>query len=253
MPARAGARRGVRVLAGLCLGLSGFAYPPLLVAVAVAYAVRLALSRGAVRRAMVIYDAPSLALPLVAMAAVVASVGLHRFRADVRARSSIELGSASDLYDLGVHQLNTLRHPILLIVALVVLVLVWRWRPAVASPVVLTLPLLVLPPGSISIESSLEYVAHYAWLALPLFLIVRGRRGASQLLGVAWLPGIAGGIMTGVSSSNGALNAGTGALPAALVSSAFLIWSLEELLPRRLDRARCRAGRGEPGVPPSSR
>ena len=227
-------RRLVRVLAGLSLGLAVFAYQPLAIAVAAVCAAGVAFTPRGRRRALLAYETPALLLPLAVAAALVGSAGLETFRADVRARSSIDDSVGRRLYDLAVHEVNSLRHGTLLLILLVLLVVVTGMRRALVAPIVLALPLLVLPPGSVSIYSSLEYVAHLAWLAPFLFPIVRERQGAKHLLGIVWLPGLVGGIVTGVSSSNGGVNAAIGALPAALASAVFLIWALSETLPRRL-------------------
>src|SRR5207253_7588063 len=106
--------------------------------------------------------------------------------------------------------------------------LTWRRRRGVARVVLLALPLLVLPPRLSSDAASLEYVAHYGWLALPLFIAVRERSGTAQLLRACWFPALLAGITTGYSSTNGGVNFGIGFFPAAIVTSVFLIWSLDQ-------------------------
>lgn len=230
-------RRGVRAAAGLCLGLTAFSYPPLGVAAAVAFGAQLALARGPDRRAALVYQASAAALPLVAMAAVVLAAGLGRFRADVRERSSGEHVGANGLWQVVHHELDTLRHPVLLAVAVAVLALAWRFRREAAVLPLFVLPLLALPAGPVSYLSSISFAACFAWLAVPLLPIVRRRTGAAQLAAAVWLPGMIGSFVVGLSSSDGAQAAGVGALPAMLVSSVFLVWALEESLPLGLRRA----------------
>ena len=222
-------RRADRILAGLCHGLAVFVYPTLIVAVAACYLTRLMLARGPARRSTITYDLPALLLPLAGMGALIAWVGVHQFRSDYQSSrtSSVRKADLHKLVTVAAHEWNTLHTWYLLVAALLLLTLSWRRQRGVACLVLLALPLLVLPPTLGSYTSSLEYVAHYGWLALPLFIAVRQRPGAAQLLTACWLPGLLAGITTGYTSSNGAVNFGIGFLPAAIVTSVFLIWSLD--------------------------
>jgi hypothetical protein len=99
-------RQGVRVLAGLCHGLAVFVYPTLIGAVVVCYVLRLGLARGRARRETLAYDLPGLALPLVGMAALFASVGLHRVLGDFRhsRTSSVRHAEPHKLVLLATHE-----------------------------------------------------------------------------------------------------------------------------------------------------
>ena len=223
-------RRGTRILAGLCHGLAVFVYPTLVAAVAACYLIRLRLARGRARRSTIAYDLPALVLPLAGMAALIAWIGAEQFRSDYESSrtSSVRKADLHKLVTIAAHEWNTLRLGYLLFAALLLLALTWRRQRGVACLVLVALPLLVLPPELSSDTASLEYVAHYGWLALPLFIAVRQRPGAAQLLGACWLPGLLAGLTTSYTSSNGAVNFGIGFFPAAIVTSVFLIWSLEQ-------------------------
>jgi hypothetical protein len=237
-------RRATRLLAGLCHGLAVFVYPPLIAAVAACYLIRLALSRGRARRYTIGYDLPALALPVLAgIAALVATIGLHQFIADYEnsRASSVRKANLHKLVLVAAHEWSTLRLWYLLFPALLLVGLTWRRQRGMARLLLFALPLLVLPPKLSSYTASLDFVAHYGWLALPLFIAVRQRSGAAQLLGACWVPALIAGITTAYSSSNGGVNFGIGFLPAAIVTSVFLIWSVDqpsrrELGPTRLAR-----------------
>jgi hypothetical protein len=221
-------RRGFRVLGGLCHGLAVFVYPTLLFAVAVCYAVRLLLARGAARRATLVYDLPAIVPPLAGLGALVLAVGPHRVLDDYRASrtASVRHADLHKLAGLAGHEWHTLRTWYLVLAALGVIGLTWRRRRSIARVALLLLPLLVLPPAPHSYTASLEYVAHLGWLALPLFLLVRTQPGATELLAACWLPALVAGITTGYTSSNGGVNVAIGAFPAALVAVVFLVWAL---------------------------
>jgi hypothetical protein len=223
-------RRGTRVLAGLCHGLAVFVYPTLIGAVVVCYVLRLALARGRARRDTLAYDLPALALPLVGMTALFASVGLHRVLGDFRhsRTSSVRHADPHKLVLLATHEWHTLRLWFLLLPALALLAVAWHRSRLLTCGALLALPLLVLPPDLDSYTASLEYVAHYGWLALPLLVVVRQHPGATQLFVVCWLPALLAGVTTGYTSSNGGVSVGIGFFPATIVTSAFLIWAFEE-------------------------
>ena len=219
-------------LAGACLGLAAFAYLPLVVPVAVCVAVRAALARrgrvgGGVPHALL-----ALGLPAVGMAAVVATAGFSTVVDDYR-RSSRFLGQAGGLHKLHLiasHEWTTLPLWYALLPALVLLVILWRVRPVLALPLLAALPFLARPPKVVDFAASLEYVAHFGWLALPLFLLVRRRHGATLLLLGVWLPALVAGLMTAYSSANGGVNFGVGFFPAAIVAAVFLVFAFEDAL-----------------------
>jgi hypothetical protein len=223
-------RRWFRLLGGLCHGLAVFAYPPLLLAVAACYLVRLVLAHGPARRATLAFDLPALVLPLAGLGLLVLAVGPHRVLADYRASrtGAVKHADLHKLAGLADHEWHTFRTWYLVLAALAAIALTWRRRRWIARVALLALPLLVLPPALHSYTASLEYVAHLGWLALPLFILVRARPGAAELLAACWLPALVAGITTGYTSSNGGVNIAIGAFPAALVAVVFLIWALGE-------------------------
>lgn len=230
VPSRAAGR-----LAGLCHGLAAFAYPPLLVAVAAAWVARVVVSPARGRRRAVATGLPALVLPVAGMVALVAAAGLHVVVADYRRSSQFlgQGGGVGKLTAIATHEWKTLPFWYLLLPALALLATMWRRYPSVASWLVLALPVLVLPPKLTFYSASLEYVAHYGWLALPLVGLVRRHVGARELFAVVWLPALLAGLTTAYSSANGGTNFGVGFFPATVVTSIFLLWALERPLHRR--------------------
>src|SRR5690349_6650264 len=109
--------------------------------------------------------------------------------------------------------------------------MLWKRRPRLAGLLVATLPVLVLPPQLTFYAASLEYVAHLAWLAPPLLLLVHARAHARRLFATVWVPALLGGILTAYSSSNGGSNLAIGFLPGAVVTAVFLVWAIESSAP----------------------
>ena len=229
---RGGTRR--LVVAGLCLGLAVFAYPSLVVAVVVAFLVRLALARARWRSEVLAFGLPALGIGLAAMGVVVGSAGLHAV-ANGYHRSSNYLGhagSAGKLADVFHHQWTTLHFWYLVFPALALLALVWRVRRPLAPLLLVVLPLLVVPvsAGHVldSYTGTLEYVAHYGALALPLLALVWRRVEARRLFAFVWAPAFVAGLTTAYSSNNGGVNFGVGFFPAVFVTTVFLVWALED-------------------------
>ena len=226
------------VVAGVCSGLAVFAYPSLIVAVVLCFALRLALAPSRWRREIVGFGLPALVVGCAAMGAVVGVAGLHNVVAGYR-RSSDYLGhggGAGKLGDVFGHEWTTLHFWYLVLPALVLLGVLWHVNRRLAPLVLVPLPLLVLP-GSLyhsfvspSYTATLEYVAHYGALALPLLVLVWPRREAGRLFAVVWIPALVAGFATAYSSNNGSVNFGIGFFPATLVTTAFLLWAIEEAL-----------------------
>jgi hypothetical protein len=235
---RAGA--GWLVAAGICSGLAVFAYPSLVVAVVVGFAVRIALEPVRWRREVAAFGLPAFAVFAVAMGSVLGSAGIHAVLDGYR-RSSRYLGhtgSVGKLGDVFDHQWSTLHFWYLVLPALVLLLLAWRYRRPLAVPLLLALPLLVLPVSVghalDSYTATLEYVSHYGALALPLLLLVWPRPEARRLFAAIWVPALCAGLATAWSSNNGGVNFGVGFLPAIFVTTAFLVWALEDASADRL-------------------
>jgi hypothetical protein len=130
------------------------------------------------------------------------------------------------------HQWSSLHYWYLLLPALVLLLVAWRYRRPLAVPLLLLLPLLCVPVSAgralASYTSGLEYVGHYGALALPLLALVWGRTEARRLFAAVWVPALLGGLATAWSSNNGAVNFGVGFFPSIFVTTAFLVWALED-------------------------
>ena len=231
-----GGSRWWLVAAGLASGLAVFAYPSLVVSVVAAFAVRIALGPGRWRREVVGFGVPAFAVFAVAMGSVLGSAGLHAVSNGYHRSSDYlghtgSIGKIGDVFD---HQWSALHYWHLVLPALLLLLLAWRFRRPLAVPLLLALPLLVLPvsAGNVidSYTSSLEYVAHYGALALPLLVLVWPRAEARRLFAAVWIPALLAGLATAWSSNNGGVNFGVGFLPAIFVTTAFLVWALEDAL-----------------------
>lgn len=228
------------VVAGVCHGLAVFAYPSLVVAVVAAFAARLVLEPARWRREILAFGLPALGVFGVAMGAVVGSAGVHSVAEGYR-RSSEYLGHSRSVVKIGGvfhHQWTTLHYWYLLLPELALLLLAWRFRRLLAVPLLLLLPVLCLPVAAgralDSYTSSLEFVAHYGTLALPLLVLVWRRADARRLFGAVWVPALLAGLATAWSSNNGGVNFGVGFLPAIFVTTTFLVWALEEAAAARL-------------------
>jgi len=228
------------VAAAVCHGFAVFAYPSLAVAVVAAFAGRLVLEPARWRREILAFGLPALAIFGAAMGTVLGSAGVHAV-ADGYRRSSTYLGhsrSPGKLLDVVQHQWTTLHYWHLLLAALGLLLVLWRFRRPLAVPLLLVLPVLCLPVAAgralSSYTSSLEFVSHYGMLALPLLVLVWRRADARRLFMAVWLPALLAGLATGWSSNNGGVNFGVGFLSAVFVTTAFLVWALEEAAAARL-------------------
>jgi hypothetical protein len=228
------------VVAGLCHGVAVFAYPSLAVAVVTAFAGRLVLEPPRWRREILAFGVPSLSVIGVAMGVLVGSAGVHAV-ADGYRRSSQYLGhsmTAGKLGDVLHHQWTTIHYWYLLLPALGLLLVAWRFRRPLAVPLLLVLPVLCLPVAAgralDSYTSSLEFVSHYGALALPLLVLVWRRADARRLFVAVWVPALLAGLATAWSSNNGGVNFGVGFLPAIFVTTTFLMWALEEAAASRL-------------------
>jgi hypothetical protein len=228
------------VVAGVCHGLAVFAYPSLAVAVATAFVVRVVVEPPRRRREVVAFGVPSLGVFGLAMGLVVGSAGVHSV-ADGYRRSSKYLGHSTSVDKLGdvlQHQWTTFHYWYLLLPALGLLYVAWRFRRPLAVPLLLVLPVLCLPVAADrTLEvytSSLEFVAHYGALALPLLALVWPRPEARRLFAAVWVPALVAGIATAWSSNNGGVNFGVGFLPAIFVTTSCLVWALEDARAARL-------------------
>jgi hypothetical protein len=221
-------RRWSGIAGGMCLGLAAFAYPPLMIPVTVCVAVQLVLRRGRGVAGAVL----ALGLPLAGMGVLVASAGLSRVVDDYRrsARFLGQAGGTAKIAEIGRHAVTTFPMWWAVLPALALLGLAWRYRRALALPLLLALPFLVLPPTLDSFRASLDYAAHLGLLGLPFFFLVRRRRGALPLLLAVWLPGFVAGLTTAYSSANGGVNFAVGGFPAAVATAVFLVLACEDAL-----------------------
>jgi len=229
-------RPRARLSAGICLGFAAFAYPPLVLAVSASCVLRLLLLRRGWRGEAIGVTLPALGIPALGFAALGALAGPHRVASDYR-RSSHFLGQAGGLAKLqliGTHLRLTL--PLWYLLAAALLCLAWTWARGwgrIAALLVVLLPLTTLPPRLTTFSTSLDFVAHAGFLALPLFLLLRKRRDAVELFLVVWVPGLVGGLVTSYSSANGGVNFGVGFFPAVIVTFVFGAWSIDGLLGAR--------------------
>jgi len=230
-------RPRARLWAGICLGLAAFAYPPLLLAVAASCALRLLLARGG-RRGEALVALPALAIPVLGFGALVALAGLHQVVSDYR-RSSRFLGQAggvTKLHLIATH-LGATTFPLWYLAAagLALLALSWaRGWGRIAALLVVALPLTVLPPRLTTFSTSLDFVAHVGFVALPLLGGLWRRREAVELFVAVWVPALLAGLLTSYSSANGGVNFGVGFFPAVIVTLVFSAWSIDELVATRL-------------------
>jgi hypothetical protein len=221
-------RRWSGIVGGVCLGMAAFAYPPLVIPVAFCVAVQLAIRRGR----GIAGAALALGLPVAGMGALVATAGFSKVVDDYR-RSSRFLGQAggsAKITEIARHVWTTLPLWWVVLPALAVLALAWRYRRVLALPLLMALPLLVLPPTLDSFRASLDYAAHLGLLGLPLFFLVRRRRGALRLMLAVWLPGFVAGVTTAYSSANGGVNFAVGGFPTVVATAVFLVLACEDAL-----------------------
>jgi hypothetical protein len=238
LPLTQRASAGWLVGAGLCSGLAVFAYPSLVVAVVVAFGLRVLVAPTRWRTELLGFGVPTFLVAAATIGSVLAVAGFDAV-VDGYHRSSRYLGhsgGAGKIADVLHHQWTTLHFWYLALPALALLLAAWRWRRPLAAPLLLALPLLLLP-GSVyhsfdspSYTATLEYVSHYGVLALPLALLVRHRPGVKALMLALWVPALVAGGATAYSSNNGGVNFGIGFLPATLVTTVFLLWALEDSL-----------------------
>jgi hypothetical protein len=224
-----GSRRWSLAGGASCLGLAAFAYPPLLLAVAVVGVAGVLLVPSECRRRHCAAAALALGAPLGALAVLVGLAGFHTVIADYQhfSQSFGQGGGVGKLAAIAGHEWRQvpLRYPLL--AALALLALCWRRG---RFPVVLpasVLPLLLLPPRPTSYAASLEYVASLGWLALPLLTLVHRRPDARRLFACVWVPALLAGVTTAYSSTNGGTNFALGSLPAAIVCAVYLVWICE--------------------------
>ena len=228
--------RASRLGSATCLGLAAFAYPPLLIPVAVCVGIRVVLARGHRLRETLEQGAVALVLPLLGLAGLAASAGFATVEGDYR-HSSEFLGQAGGIGKLRLIYHQTERsfpHWWALLLAVAFLWLAWRYARGAAVLALAVLPLLVLPPRVTFFTTSLNFAAHLGWLAPALFVLVRRRPGAKLLFLAVWLPSFVAGATTAYSSANGAVNFGVGGFPAAIVATVFLVWAFEDAI-RRVD------------------
>jgi hypothetical protein len=223
-----------RLGSAICLGLAAFAYPPLAIPVAVCVTVRIALAQGHRIREGLEHGALALGLPALGLAGLAVSAGPATVVHDYR-RSSEFLGQAGGIAKLRLiyHQTErTLPHWWLLLPAIAFLWLAWRYRRGAALVALAVLPLLVLPPRLTFFTTSLNFVAHFGWVAPALFVLVRRRPGAKLLLLAVWVPSFVAGATTAYSSANGAVNFGVGGFATAIVATVYLVWAFEDAIGR---------------------
>jgi hypothetical protein len=227
------AARPARLSSAVCLALAAFAYPPLVIAVAVCVAVRVALARGHRLREAAEHGLVALGLSVIGLAALASTAGFSKVVDDYR-RSSRFLGQAggvAKLHEIADQTRRALPHWYLLLAALVLLLFFWRYARPFGVVVLVALPFLVLPQHLTRFNTSLDFVAHLSWIAPVLYVLVRRRPGARLLFLAVWVPSFVAGATTTYASANGAVNFGVGGFPAAIVATVFLVWAIEDAMP----------------------
>ena len=123
---------------------------------------------------------------------------------------------------IGLHP-DLWKHAALLAVAAI---LVRRW-PLVVGLLLVAVPFYVKVPAT-GIQASLHYVSCFACFGVIFGIALRNRRAARTILLGGWLPSIAAGLATGMSSGNGIVAAGVGLFPAAIASVLLLAMWIDE-------------------------
>lgn len=96
------------------------------------------------------------------------------------------------------------------------------WKAWTAVLPLLVLPLAALPADLGTSTSSNVFVTNAAVLAPGVFLLRRDCAAARRLLAIVWLPAVAAGLTTALSSANGGINIAIGSFPAMIVTGALL-------------------------------
>jgi hypothetical protein len=213
---------------GLLLGASAFAYPTLVSSAVIAAAAVFLLARGNRIRSTI-----RTALGGVTFALIVSPVFLRAGGHAIREMLA---------YSTGIMTLSTSKAPILwraflgqhpeLVMTFggvaIALALSRRW-PVAAALLVPVVPFLARETSVTGILTSLGFVASVALLA-PLFaLALRDSRFGITLLVGVWLPSMSAGAALAWSSGNGAVAAGVGLYPAAIVGVVLMTTWIFEL------------------------
>jgi hypothetical protein len=225
-----------RLASGIAHAVSAVAYPPMILPILATLIARLTLARPRRRSELLGYGLPAIGIPLLGAALVTAAAGgLSPIRDD--------FADAANYFDQagGIDKLLRVvqdgKSVVLLIPGILLLALVWYTKRRYVPYVGLLLPFFALPPHAYQflLSNSLDYVAHYAWIALPLFYFLRSPQDASRngdgrlLFLLIWLPALVAGIAAGYGSNNSSVAIGIGFFPGAIVSSVFLIWIIEDV------------------------
>ncbi len=204
-----GGGRGASAAAGLMHGLAIFVYPSYVVPVLVFATAITLLRMGPLRRILAPY-AVAVAVPVVGLAALVASAGVGNVRtivSNTQKFSGQGGGPGKGLTLVGGLVENVLRAPVGLVAWLLLLT-----------------PLLLLPPlDASSLDASLEYVTTYGLLAVPLSLLLGTDGVQRRIFLCVWPAAFVGGFATAWTSNNGVTNFALGFAPAAVVTTVLLM------------------------------
>ena len=116
-----------------------------------------------------------MSLPAVGFAILIASAGASQVVRDFRSSSRYlgRGGETEKVVSAVSNWFGTIAHWHLLIAAFLLLALVWRSARALVVSLCILLPLLSWPSVNVGSSTSVEFVAHYGWVALPLYLVIR--------------------------------------------------------------------------------
>jgi hypothetical protein len=106
-----------------------------------------------------------------------------------------------------------------------------RRAPRVMRFALFALPLLACTSAYSGLQRGAAWIIYYSMLAIPVGLGLEDRKLANRLLWGVWAPAFVGGLVTIWTSSNGAIAAAIGLLPASLATSALIARASMEQAP----------------------
>ena len=222
-------RRPYLVASGAALGLSAFAYPPLLVAVCCWFA---ALYLSFTPRSLRALRSGLLPAAVCALAAIGFYLqdgisGIRAALAQARDVGSQDSGSQKLGHILdSVSASFTLKTSVAVVVALLVLALASR-RQTWAVLLLVPLSVLALPTGRTHDDAvATQFVTNFALFGPIAFLTVWRDNAARRVFGLVWCPSAIAAGVTALSSANGGINAGIGFFPASVATLVLIALAL---------------------------
>jgi hypothetical protein len=214
--------------AGLCGGLASFAYPPLVLPVALLGLVILLRAGSSALRDLGEYVGGG-TLVLVCVAPFLVAAGTRNLQVMIELGATLAPRAPSKLFDLVLAFSTHSPVSMMLLPGLAVVLAALELRPAWsiwALPLFVAVLALYVPGG---ITSQLSIVI-YAGLFAPVFLVLLWDEPFCRALFVfVWVPSVVAGIVTAFTSSNGELNGGIGLFPGALLFIVYEAMAVEKL------------------------